>query len=71
MKIKLSAQLKHLLTKELFCHQALVREFFTRILPLNQFLKIKITFNVHSDRIFRMVQSCIFGAKYESIEIAN
>lgn len=42
MKIKLSAQLKHLLTKELFCHQALVREFFTGILPLNQFLKIKI-----------------------------
>lgn len=44
MKIKLSAELTHLPTKELFCHQALVREFFTGILPLNQFLKIKIPY---------------------------
>lgn len=40
MKIKLSVQLKHHLTKELFCHQALVREFFSVILLLNWFLKM-------------------------------
>lgn len=44
MKIKLFVQLKHLLTKELFCRQALVREFFTVIPLLNRFLKIKMSY---------------------------